>query len=824
MHKLIENQVRISVRNLVEFILRSGDIDNRHSTKAQYDAMQIGSRLHRKIQGSMPGTYKAEVSLKHTAHYRDVEILLEGRADGIITPDENSVNEEQANLLYQTQTDGNVSAEILFIIDEIKVIRQDMEKLDSAAQVHTAQALCYAYMYARVLNTKAASVTEENEENTRPCIGIQITYCHPETEEIKRFLKVYTFKEIKEEFDYYISEYGKWAQFLYEHRLERNASVQKLSFPYPYRAGQKRLVAAAYRTMINGEQLFIQAPTGIGKTLSTVFPAVWAVGEEYADKIFYLTAKTITRTAAVSAFDILRENGLKMSYIALTSKEKICPNTVMECNPVQCPYAKGHFDRVNEAAFDLIHDCEQITREKLAACAKKYKVCPFELSLDVSYWVDAIICDYNYVFDPHVRLQRYFADGERGEYIFLVDEAHNLVERAREMYSAKLEKEEFLAAKKYYEPFKSVVKQINSCNRKLLELKRECDVWKVLPEGEGIGSFVMALERLYEALNRLSETHQEWTAPKEASEFFFHVRDFLEVYEQLNEHYEVYMEHTSQGTFQINLLCVNPAERLQECCTQGISTIFFSATLLPIRYYKELLGQGEESKAIYAASPFDPKNRFIVTAADVSSKYTRRTASEYIRIGQYIKAITNSKRGNYLVFFPSYTFRGEVEAYMEKEENVRYIRQESSMTETQREEFLDAFREQDTPTVGFCVMGGIFSEGIDLQNEAVIGVIIVGTGLPQTGSRQEILKSHYEKEGKNGFLFAYLYPGMNKVLQAAGRLIRTSEDYGVIALLDERFLQGSYRSQFPPDWTDMNIVQLLNCTALLEQFWADIEQ
>ena len=535
---------------------------------------------------------------------------------------------------------------------------------------------------------------------------------------------------------------------MYEHRLERNASVQKLSFPYPYRAGQKRLVAAAYRTMINGEQLFIQAPTGIGKTLSTVFPAVWAVGEEYADKIFYLTAKTITRTAAVSAFDILQENGLKMSYIALTSKEKICPNTVMECNPVQCPYAKGHFDRVNEAAFDLIHDCEQITREKLAACAEKYKVCPFELSLDVSYWVDAIICDYNYVFDPHVRLQRYFADGERGEYIFLVDEAHNLVERAREMYSAKLEKEEFLAAKKYYEPFKSVVKQINSCNRKLLELKRECDVWKVLPEGEGIGSFVMALERLYEALNRLSETHPEWTAPKEASEFFFHVRDFLEVYEQLNEHYEVYMEHTSQGTFQINLLCVNPAERLQECCTQGISTIFFSATLLPIRYYKELLGQGEESKAIYSASPFDPKNRLIVTAADVSSKYTRRTALEYTRIGQYIKAITNSRRGNYLVFFPSYTFRDEVEAYMEKEENVRYIRQESSMTETQREEFLDA----------------------------------------------------------------------------AGRLIRTSKGYGVIALLDERFLQGSYRSQFPPDWTDMNIVQLSNCTALLEQFWADIEQ
>ncbi len=816
MHKLIENQVKISVRNLVEFILRSGDIDNRHSTKAQYDAMQLGSRIHRKIQCSMPGTYKAEVSLKYTACYEDVEILLEGRADGILTPDNKGTKDQQVNLLDQTQMDENVAANIVFIIDEIKVIRQDMEKLESAAPVHIAQALCYAYMYA------LEKVAVSDVIGEKLFIGIQITYCHPETEEIKRFLKVYTFHEIEAEFEHYISEYGKWAQFLYEHRKVRKDSIQKLTFPYPYRNGQKRLVAAAYRTITNGEQLFIQAPTGIGKTLSTVFPAVWAVGEEYADKIFYLTAKTITRTAAVSAFDILREKGLKMSYIALTSKEKICPNTVMECNPVQCPYAKGHFDRVNEAVFVLIHNCEQITREDLLSYAEQYKVCPFELSLDVSYWVDAIICDYNYVFDPHVRLQRYFADGERGEYIFLVDEAHNLVERAREMYSAKLEKEEFLAAKKMYEPFKSVVKQINSCNRKLLELKRECDGWKRLPEGEGIGSFVMSLERLYEELNRLSEKHPEWTAPKEASEFFFHVRDFLEVYERLDEHYEVYMEHTPQGIFQLCLLCVNPAERLQECCAQGISTIFFSATLLPIRYYKELLGQGEESKAIYAASPFDPKKRLLLTAGDVSSKYTRRTTSEYIRISQYIQTITSCKRGNYLVFFPSYAFRDEVEAVLEKNADTIYIRQESSMTETQREEFLNAFREKTNPTVGLCVMGGIFSEGIDLQNEAVIGVIVVGTGLPQTGSRQEILKSHYENEGKNGFLFAYLYPGMNKVLQAAGRLIRTSEDYGVIALLDERFMQSSYNSQFPPDWTDMQLVHINNCLDVLTNFWSNL--
>lgn len=791
MHKLLENQVRISVRNLVEFILRGGDIDNRHSAKAQYDAMQLGSKLHRKIQNAMPGTYRAEVSLKYTAYYENVELLLEGRADGIITPEKQENGPD-------------------FIIDEIKVIRQDMEKLESAAPVHIAQALCYGYMYAVDISAFSGS------------IGIQITYCHPETEEIRRFLSIYTYEELEEQFNSYIREYGKWAQFLYEHRKKRTASIQGLSFPYPYRAGQKRIVAAVYRTMVNGEQLFVQAPTGIGKTLSTVFPAVWTVGEDYADKIFYLTAKTITRTAAVLAFDILREKGLCMSYIALTSKEKICPNDVMECNPVDCPYAKGHFDRVNEAVFDLIHQNEQVNRDCLLDFAKRYQVCPFELSLDVSYWVDAIICDYNYVFDPHVRLQRYFADGQKGDYLFLVDEAHNLVERAREMYSAKLEKEEFLAAKKYYEHFGAVVKQLNSCNRKLLELKRECDSWKCLPKGEGIGSFVLALERLYEELNRLSENHPEWTPPKEASEFFFHVRDFLEVYERLNEQYEVYMEHTPQGTFQLSLLCVNPAERLQECCAQALSTIFFSATLLPIRYYKELLAEGEESKAIYANSPFDPKKRLLLTAGDVSSKYTRRTPAEYARIRDYIQIITKSKRGNYLVFFPSYSFRDEVEALLEKEEGTIYIRQESAMSEEKREEFLDAFRKQDAPVIGLCVMGGIFSEGIDLQNEAVIGVIIVGTGLPQTGPRQEVLKQHYENEGKNGFLFAYLYPGMNKVLQAAGRLIRTSEDYGVIALLDERFLQSSYSSQFPPDWTDMKTVRVTDCSEELSQFWRQL--
>lgn len=789
MHRLHQNQIRISVRNLVEFVLRSGDLDNRRSVKAEYDAMQLGSRLHRKIQSSMEAGYRSEVSLKYTACYQEVLILLEGRADGIAV------------------RDGRIT------IDEIKVIRQDLDQLEDAWAVHTAQAVCYGYIYA------SRQREEGSLENTEQ-VDIQITYCHPETEQIRRFLYARSYEELEEEFNSYIREYGKWAQFLYEHRLKRAGSIQGLEFPYEYRPGQRRLVVAAYKTMISGQQLFIQAPTGIGKTLSAVYPAVQAVGQEYADKIFYLTAKTITRTAAVSAFEILRERGLLMSWIVLTSKEKICLNEEMDCNPVSCPYAKGHFDRVNAAVFDLIQSSSQIDRALLQEYARRYQVCPFELSLDVSYWVDAIICDYNYLFDPHVRLQRFFADGAKGEYLFLVDEAHNLVERARTMYSADLEKEEFLEAKRYYRDFPAVVKQLGSCNRRLLELKRECDRWKLLPEGEGIGAFVMGLEKLYEEMNRVSEKFPQWNPPKEADTFYFHVRDFLEVYEQLDENYQVYMEHTPQETFALHLLCVNPAKRLQECCAQGLSTVFFSATLLPICYYKELLGTGEASRAIYADSPFEKEKRLILAAGDVTTRYTRRSPSEYEKISAYIRTIIRSKRGNYLVFFPSYSFLEAIEELLEEEDSgTVYVRQEASMNEEQREGFLEQFQNPDVPVVGLCVMGGIFSEGIDLQNEAVIGVIVVGTGLPQVSPRQEVLKQHYEAEGKDGFLFAYLYPGMNKVLQAAGRLIRTSEDYGVIALLDERFLQRAYSSQFPPDWTDCKTVRLAACGGELSAFW-----
>ena len=434
-----QSKIRISVRNLVEFVLRSGDLDNRRSQGGKKEAMQAGSRLHRKIQKRMGADYRSEVALKHQVREDEFSILLEGRADGIIT-----------------ETSG-------IVIDEIKCIYMDVERLEEPDPVHLAQALCYGYMYA--------------SEQDLDSVGIQLTYCNIETEQIRRFRQAKTREELEEWFQGLIHEYVKWARYLYHHSIRRTECLKELQFPYAYREGQKELAVSVYRSIARGRNLYIQAPTGIGKTLSCVFPSLKAIGEGYGEKLFYLTAKTITRSVAEETFELLREReNLYFSTVTITAKEKLCVLEKPDCNPVTCPRAKGHFDRVNDAVYEIIQEEQGITRETILAYAEKYQVCPFELCLDISSWVDGIICDYNYVFDPNVRLKRYFAEGEeRGNYIFLVDEAHNLVSRAREMYSAVLIKEELLAVKRILKGIPEagkVLKLLERCNRRMLDLKR----------------------------------------------------------------------------------------------------------------------------------------------------------------------------------------------------------------------------------------------------------------------------------------------------------------------------------------------------------------
>jgi DNA excision repair protein ERCC-2 len=596
-------------------------------------------------------------------------------------------------------------------------------------------------------------------------------------------------------------------------------SIQNLPFPFPYREGQKELVAGVYRTIRRGKILFIQAPTGTGKTISTVFPAVRGVGEGYGEKIFYLTAKTITRTVAWEAFELLRRKEYQGSVITITAKEKLCLCQEMECNPVSCPYAKGHYDRVNDAVFDLVNREKEISGECLMAQARAFRVCPFEMCLDTALWMDVIICDYNYVFDPNVYLKRFFAEGVKGDYIFLIDEAHNLVERGREMYSASLYKEAFLEIKKLVKEYSgSVARSLEKCNKLLLEMKRQCQGYQLL---DTIGGLIFQLLNLAAAMDEFLQKNMEFPEKKKALEFYLELRHFLNMYERLDENYVIYTRHQEDGRFLLKLFCVNPAVNLQSCLNKGRSAVFFSATLLPIQYYKKLLSTREDNYAVYAQTVFSREQSLILVASDVSSKYTRRNQQEFQRIAAYIREVVWARKGNYMVFFPSYKMLEQVlEACMEQEEGIEFQVQRPGMREEEREEFLQAFsQEREGSFVGLCVMGGIFSEGIDLKGERLVGAVIVGTGIPQISEEREILKQFYEEREGNGFDYAFRYPGMNKVMQSAGRVIRTAADHGVILLLDERFLQQEYQRLFPREWDGFQVCRRETVRGLLRGFW-----
>lgn len=788
MENISQNKINISVRDLVEFILRSGDIDNRIGGRRDTDAMQEGSKIHRKIQKRMGSNYNAEFPLSITIPFTkdelQFEICIDGRADGIINQPEEIPS---------------------IVIDEIKAVYRELSFIEVPVPVHRAQAMCYAYIYGKQYQHDA--------------VGIRMTYCNIETENIKYFDETFTFEELEQWFQNLINEYGKWAAWQYRWNTERNESIKALEFPFAYRPGQKKLVTDVYKTIIRDKRLFLEAPTGVGKTISTVFPTVKAMGEGITNKIFYLTAKTITRTVAEDTIGLLVKAGLHIKSVTITAKEKICLLDKPDCNPATCPRAKGHFDRVNDAVFDLLNNENEVSRDAIQFYAEKYSVCPFEMCLDVTTWADCIICDYNYAFDPNVYLRRFFLGG-KNDYVFLIDEAHNLVERAKEMYSAILYKDNFLKVKKLIKgKDKKLEKRLQVCNESLLKMKRECDTYKVL---DNITDFVLHLMRLMTEFDEFLRENSNIEGKEDCLQLYLDIRHFLNIYEIYSDKYITYTDYDEQEEFRIKLLCMDPSENLNRCLEKGKSAIFFSATLLPINYYKEQLGGREEDYAVYAPSPFDKDNRLLMIGKDVSTKYTRRNKAEYLKILDYICKFTNAKIGNYMVFFPSYQVLNQV---AELSEGIldNIVIQTSNMKESEKEVFLQEFTEEpEKSRIGFCVMGGVFSEGIDLKNDRLIGVVIVGTGLPMVSVERELFLDYYNKRNGMGFDYSYLYQGMNKVLQSAGRVIRTTEDRGAILLLDERFEQSQYKNLFPREWFPYMNVNNETITTELNNFWNSI--
>lgn len=767
--------IKISVRNLVEFVLRAGDLDMRFMGSSR--AVE-GTKAHQKIQKENREKYSvifgeeylSEVSLKHSILYNDITIVIEGRADGILI------------------NNGKVT------IDEIKTVTKDIEFIkEDYNSLHWAQAKCYAYIYAT--------------DNNLTLINVQLTYYEIDSEKTKSFIKAFSINKLKEFFDEIISSYFIWANITNQWNEVRDKTIKDLKFPFDsYRVGQRELAVSVYKTIVEDKKMFVQAPTGIGKTISTLFPSVKAVGEGHASKIFYLTAKTITRQVAEDAFTKMKADGLKFKTITITAKDKVCFSKGSGCNPEQCTFAKGHFDRVNEAILDILKNENTFSREVIEMYSNKHNVCPFEFSLDLTLWADCVICDYNYVFDPRVYLKRFFTDNN-GDYTILVDEAHNLVDRAREMFSAQIHKKLLLQLKRDIKGKNNpMYKILNKLNAFMLSMKKMCnDDGYYKQDSEPVD--------VYNLLTRLTKILEVWLTKNEKSEIYdsflelyFNSLSFIRISELYDDKYITYVESTEDDVV-LKIFCLDPSKLLREASKRGRSVVYFSATLLPLLYFKEILGGQSKDYHLTLKSPFDKNKLKVMVAKDISTKYNNRENS-YLKIVEYIYSVISAKNGNYMVFFPSYKYMNEVVEMFSKEySNVKVSVQTNSMTEEAREDFLKDFSSSNNENIlGFGVLGGIFSEGIDLKGDALIGVIIIGVGHPMICFEREIIKEYFNNKSNCGYEYSYMYPGMNKVLQAAGRVIRTEEDRGTVLLIDDRFLHQRYRRLFPKEWNNYHIM------------------
>ena len=779
--------IKISVHKIVDLVLRCGDIDSRYVDSS---AMLAGSRAHRRIQKAMGPNYQREVPLRLETELGGIPALVQGKADGVITGA------------------GGVT------IDEIKTTTLPLDRLDRQRELHLGQGKCYAHMLLQTMPEPPAQVT------------VQLTYFQLDTEEIQRRQWVFGREELAEFFRDLMERCGVWLRFERDWKLLRDESIRETAFPFPaYRKGQRELAVAAYRAIERKNKLYAQAPTGVGKTLSALFPSVKAMGEGKAEKLFYLTAKTVTRTVAEEAVRLMAGQGLRFKSVTLRAKEKLCFQDEAICNPDHCSFAKGHYDRINDAVLELLEHNDLITPAQLEDCARLHRVCPYELSLDVALWADLVVCDYNHVFDPVVYLHRFFGDNDNNDYVFLIDEAHNLVDRVREMYTAALDKSDFYRLKKDLTdknaPAVRLRKAMGAVNKYLLERRGALGGETVQVAGELDTAFLELVLRFIAAAEEWLATQQHGAHPlhPEVLAQYFEAVSFAGVAALYDQRYNSITEVKGSGVT-LTLFCMDPSHIIARCLKRAKASILFSATLTPLPYYREILGGGEQDRMLALPSPFDQGRMLLIAHQGISTKYAHRPGS-LLPIAEAIHRTVSKKRGNYMVYFPSYEYMGQVYGlFTSRYPAVRTALQEGRMSEEERAAFLLQFDADNRETlVGFSVLGGIFSEGIDLKGERLIGTVIVGVGLPKLSLRQDLIRDYYNRENGGGYDYAYVFPGMNKVLQAAGRVIRSEADYGVVLLIDSRFGSTSYARLYPAHWSRMHKIRTAGeLDALLSDF------
>ncbi len=777
---------RVAVRALVETIRRTGDLNLAFSGAARpADAV----RAHRRIQASRPDGYAPEVPVSLTLETDRFFLTVGGRIDGVFHG-----------------ADGPV------VVEEIKTTVRDPAGFASLAlgpadrPLHWAQARVYAYLYAR--------------RHGLTTIDVRLTYCHLTLDRTRTVTDTARTADLAVFFDDLVRDYLVRVEKAADWIARRDTSIHNLQFPFSdYRPGQRAMAVDVYRTVRDGDQLLVQAPTGIGKTAAALFPALKAMAGGATEQVFFLTARTTGREAAASALDAMRGVGLRLKSLSLTAKDRVCPHPEIPCTPEACGYAEGFYDRLGVAMDDLL-ERDRMTPERVASVAGAHRVCPFELSLEASLQADCIVCDLNYAFDPRAYLRRFFLEGG-GAYTFLIDEAHNLVDRSREMFSADLRKKPLPGLRRSVKAaLPALHRSLGAVNAWMLDARKGCE-----SEG-GRRTTATMPEGLVPLLQTAAGDIEAWLARAADApfrdallEWYFEALGFLRTAEGYDEGYATVYEQRGRD-LRVGLFCMDPSGRMAAALKRCRSAVFFSATLTPMAYFRTLLGCGAATRERVLPAPF-PADRLGVWRADISTLYRDRERTAEAA-AECLRALAMAKPGNYLFFFPSYEYMAVVHTvFARTAPEVRTLVQSSGMSDGDRSAFLAAFGESGAVSLAaFAVMGGIFGESIDLAGDRLSGAAVVGVGLPAVGPERELIRDHFEAERGEGFAYAYQYPGINRVLQAAGRVIRSETDRGVVVLIDRRFRTPSYERLLPPEWRVRKIGGPEVFKRELEAFWS----
>lgn len=754
-----ELKLRASVRRVAEFTLRSGDL-----VPVSLAAMQAGTRGHLARQAASEA--QSERAFKWTGECEGVPCEITGRAD----------------LLWENRTPP--------CIEELKLASLPPA---SPLPVHRMQAVGYAFMLCEECGLSEAAVC--------------VSYISETGEVLAAFEETLTREKAKAQFFSVLAPMAKWTRQLHEYRQKRDQSLSRLPFPYDtFRPGQREMAAQVYTAIRRRKRLFSVLPTGTGKSAAALFPALKALGEGHTRQIFYLTARGTAQLSALDALGRMCERGLVVRSLVLTAKEKRCPMKNMRCHPDHCPRARGYFDRQLPALVRMAEK-ESWTVKDIDSVCNEFSLCPFEFTLDLSEISDVVICDYNYVFDPMVALKRIVGQGL--PFTLLIDEAHNLPSRTRDMLSGTLDSHALTLFRRsagavqgrkapLYKACSAVIKGLRSTDQK--EISILADPLNVLIEELGSALSAPPVDGVSDMLRALLQ-----------------FRLALQRYLSHPEQYRPLFTGRSNGKT-LKLLCLEVSLHLREATKKLYGCVCFSATLAPLPAMRALLGGDEDDALFELPSPFLSEH-LLTLQASLSTRYQSRQSTAKA-VAEAIKALFDGCAGSYIAYFPSYAYLEMIQAELEALDPALPLNvQQRRMDDQARSDFLDCIRNHEGALLSLCVMGGVFAEGVDLPGAQLIGAAVVGVGLPQVNDEQEELRTYYNQTQGDGFAFAYRYPGMQKVLQSAGRVIRSESDRGVILLIDDRYRENAYRELLPAHWQVHFARSNEEIRRLAQEFW-----